>query len=167
MPDEASGRRPTPTEGDVDAVLVWTAIRVGRRLERMVTDRLAGHGLTPVQFGVLVYLGARPGMNQSEVARAVQIRPQSAREVVTAMIDRGLLHRSGPEGRGRRSAMQLTEDGHALLARTWPVVAGIDAAAVGLTPGDDVRLNRLLQAVLNAPDDTRAGLNSPGAPAPG
>lgn len=130
---------------------VWTAIRAGRRVERMVTDRLAGHGLTPVQFGVLAYLGARPGMNQSELARAVQVRPQSAREVVTAMIDRGLLHRTGPEGRGRRSGMQLTDDGHELLAQAWPAVAGVDAAAVGLTPGDEVTLNRLLHAVLHAP----------------
>jgi DNA-binding MarR family transcriptional regulator len=151
VPDGAFDRRPAPSEGDIDAVLVWTAIRVGRRVERMVTDRLAGHELTPVQFGVLAYLGARPGMNQSELARAVQIRPQSAREVVTAMIDRGLLHRTGPEGRGRRSGMQLTDDGYVLLARTWPVVAGIDAAAVGLTPGDDVTLNRLLHTVLHAP----------------
>jgi DNA-binding MarR family transcriptional regulator len=107
-----------------------------------------------VQFGVLVYLGARPGMNQSEIARAVQIRPQSAREVITSMIDRGLLHRTGPEGRGRRSAMHLTEDGHALLARTWPVVAGIDASAVGLAPGDDVTLSRLLHTVLHATEQS-------------
>jgi DNA-binding MarR family transcriptional regulator len=104
-----------------------------------------------VQFGILAYLGAQPGMNQSELARAVQVRPQSAREVVTAMIGRGLLRRTGPEGRGRRSGMRLTDEGHALLARSWPVVAGIEAAAIGLTPGDDVTLNRLLHSVLHAP----------------
>ncbi|GAA4569323.1 MarR family winged helix-turn-helix transcriptional regulator [Planotetraspora kaengkrachanensis] len=151
MPDSAFDRRPAPSEGDIDDILVWTVIRVGRRVERMVTDRLAGHGLTPVQFGVLAYLGARPGMNQSELARALQIRPQSARDAVTAMIDRGLLHRTGPEGRGRRSGMQLTDAGHALLGLAWPVVAGIDAQAVGLAPGDDVTLNRLLHTVLDAP----------------
>jgi DNA-binding MarR family transcriptional regulator len=152
MPEGAPGARPTPSEDDIDAVLVWTAIRVGRRLERKVTGHLAEHELTPVQFGVLAYLGAKPGMNQSELARAVQIRPQSVREVVTGMIDRGLLHRTGPAGRGRRSAMQLTEDGQALLARTWPMVTGIDAAAVGLAPGDGVTLNRMLHTVLRAPE---------------
>jgi len=153
MPDGTLGGGLAPSEDDIDAVLVWTAIRVGRRLERIVSGRLTEHELTPVQFGVLAYLGAKPGMNQSELARAVQVRPQSAREVVTAMIDRGLLHRTGPEGRGRRAAMRLTEDGQALLARSWPVVAGIDAATVGLAPGDGVTLNRMLHTMLHTPEE--------------
>jgi DNA-binding MarR family transcriptional regulator len=93
-------------------------------------------------------------MTQSEIARVIQVRPQSAAETVAAMIDRGLLNCTGPGGRGRRSGMQLTEDGHALLANAWPVVAGIDAAAVGLAPGDDITLNRLLHTVLYAPEQS-------------
>lgn len=139
-----------PSEADIDNVLVWTAVRVGRRLERIVTDRLAGHGLNPVQFGVLVYLGARPGMSQSDLARAIYIRPQSVRETIATMTDRGLLHRDGPPGRGRRSAMRLTADGHALLERVWPVVTGIDPADVGIAPNDEPVLNRLLHMVLGA-----------------
>lgn len=142
-------RRTAPSEDDIDTVLVWSAIRVGRRLERMVTERLAAHELTPMQFGVLAYLAARPGLNQSELGRALEVRPQSARETVTVMIDRNLIQRTGPEGRGRRQAMHVTEEGNALLARTWPVVAGIDAVALGLRPGDDLALNRLLHTVLH------------------
>jgi DNA-binding MarR family transcriptional regulator len=145
---KAAGRPTVPSEDDLDAVLVWTAIRVGRRLERLVTDRLAGHGITPMQFGVLAYLNARPGMSQSDLARAIHIRPQSARETIATLIDRGMLLRAGPQGRGRRAAMHLTDDGQALLARTWPVIHGIGAADVGLSPGDHDVLNRLLHATL-------------------
>src|SRR5436309_7581665 len=41
------------------------------------------------QVGVLVYLGARPGINQSEFARAVEVGLQGVRGTVASMIDRG------------------------------------------------------------------------------
>jgi hypothetical protein len=64
--------------------------------------------------------------------------------------------------------MQLTEDGQALLARTWPMVTGIDAAAVGLAPGDGVTLNRMLHTVLRAPEQpVAAGTGPRGQPDPG
>ena len=146
--------RPPRDPGDIDVVLVWTAVRAGRAVERMVTDRLAGHGLTPVQFGVLTYVHATPGLNQSQLARAVQVRPQSARETVLTMIDRGLLERQAPHGRGRRSGIQLTEHGRTLLAHAWPAVTTIDGPALGLAPGEDTLLNRMLHTVLHSQDRT-------------
>ncbi|RZS45058.1 DNA-binding MarR family transcriptional regulator [Herbihabitans rhizosphaerae] len=153
MSDESFGPGSAPSEADIDAVFVWTAIRVGRLLERMAAARLAdtGHGLTQVQFGVLAYLGARPGMSQSELARAIQVRPQSAHETVTAMIDEGVLERVGPGGRGRPAALRLTDHGYALLSRTWPAVTGISATDLGLTPDDAATLNGLLHTVLHTP----------------
>ena len=143
-------------EEDIEAVLVWTVIRAGRQLERMVTARLAEQKLTPVQFGILVYLSARPGLNQSEIARAIQIRQQSVNEVVTAMIDRKLITRSGPAGRGRRSGLELTESGQAMLADAWPLVAGINGKTLGLAPGDEATLNRMLHKMLCNPQPSRA-----------
>lgn len=144
----AVGGRFVLTEDDLDGVLAWTAIRVGRRMERMLTGLLAGHGLTPVQFGVLAQLQVHSALAQADLARAIGIRAQSTRQVVTEMQQRGLLERLGPGGRGRRTDIALTDTGRDLLARTWPLVTGTRTA---LSADDEAALNTTLHTLLGAP----------------
>ncbi|RFA17559.1 hypothetical protein B7R25_17510, partial [Subtercola boreus] len=66
------------TTADIDAVIGWTVIRAARRATRLFATSLAPHGLTPVEFGVLVQLdAANEKSSPADIARAVEMRPQS------------------------------------------------------------------------------------------
>ncbi|GAA1905855.1 MarR family winged helix-turn-helix transcriptional regulator [Lapillicoccus jejuensis] len=117
-----------PTSQDVDAIAAWSVIRAARALARRLADELAPHGLTPVEFGVLVQLAAsgdpqgRGGLAQADLARAVGVRPQSMTVMTRTLAERGLVDLGERRGRGRRSAVVLTDDGRRLLSRAYPVV---------------------------------------------
>lgn len=143
---------------DLDELVTWTLVRAGHHAERMLTALFAEHGLTPIQFGVLAYLATGRTFTQSELARAVLVRPQSMGEVITILIDRGLLERAGPGGRGRRTSIRLTDDGATLLMRVWPTTQRAnDPDRLGLTPEEGLALNDLLHRML------RTDLTAPGS----
>jgi DNA-binding MarR family transcriptional regulator len=130
---------------------LWTLIQAANVVSRGFTAVFAEFGLTPTQFGVLAYLAEGDGLTQAELARRVLVRPQSLGELVAPLLERGLVHRDGPGGRGRRSGLTLTGDGAALLQRALPRVQEFHApASSGLDAPDLVRLEELLQRVLAA-----------------
>lgn len=147
-----TGNPPAPQEWTAEtlrAIPAWTLVRayhaVGRELFRLFADV----DLTPVQFGVLAQLTATPEVTSSQLARAVLIRPQSMAEVVTTLVDRGLLERRGPGGRGRPVPLTVTAAGTRVLDRAGRALQGLNSAAgLGLDDGDLVLLNDLLQRVL-------------------
>lgn len=124
MPD-----RPAFTAADIDAVVGWTVIRAARRAARLLAQTLQEHGLTPVEFGVLAQLAAARGeLTQAEVARAVEVRPQSVAPVIDGLDARGLLRREGARGRGRSGRLVLSETGAARLAAAFPDVLATNPA---------------------------------------
>lgn len=122
MPQELSA-----PHHDVDGVLAWTVIRAARALSRRLAVELAPLGLTPVEFGVLVQLGAAGELSQADLARAVGVRPQSMTTLARGLTTRGLVERGAAPGRGRASRMRLTDQGEALLASAHPVVRASNA----------------------------------------
>lgn len=118
-----------PTAADVDALVGWTIIRAAHRVERDLTAMLAERGLTPVQFGVLATLATTAPCTQADLARTVLVRPQSIAGVVTTMVRRGLLARTGRGGRGRPTPLNLTDRGREALSSAWTEVAGAHGPA--------------------------------------
>lgn len=117
------------TADDVDAVLGWTVIRAARQAARLLALTLKLHELTPVEFGVLAQLAAAQGeLTQAEVARAVEIRPQSVAPIIDGLSARGLLHREGTRGRGRSGRLLLSDAGAAVLLAAFPDVLATNAA---------------------------------------
>lgn len=110
-------------------------------------------GLTPTQFGVLAELADRersggPTPSQAELARVVMLRPQSVGELVAALVDRGLVVRDGPAGRGRRTGLSLTADGRAAVERALPLVRAFNSAdTIGVTETEAADLVRVLRRV--------------------
>ncbi len=70
------------------------------------------------------------------------------------LIERGLVVRDGPGGRGRRSGITLTAAGRDLLEQAWPRLLAFNApASLGLTAAQAALLDELLaqvQATLDA-----------------
>jgi DNA-binding MarR family transcriptional regulator len=140
MPD-----RPVLTAADIDAVVGWTVIRAARRAARLLALTLKDHELTPVEFGVLTQLAAAAGaLTQAEVARAVEVRPQSVAPVIDALSSRGLLHREGARGRGRSGRLVLSDAGAALLRDAFPDVLATNPAFAGPGTGPTGPVNEAL-----------------------
>ncbi len=139
--------------------MVWSVIRAAHVLEREVTALFAGFDLSPVQFGVLSYLGANGPMTTSALARSVLVRPQSLTGVVTGLEGRGLVERPGGRGRGRSSPVALTGAGQQLLTQVWPAFATADeAVARGLGQQPAATFTATLHQLLTTGPETTIGL---------
>lgn len=131
-----------------DDVPLWELIQTSWVVARGFTDVFAEAGLSPGQFGVLQSLAEQDRLTQAELARRLMMRPQSVNEVVASLLQRDLVRRDGPAGRGRRTGLTLTTPGHDALRRAWPGVRAFNAPdATGLTAEETATLVRLLQTV--------------------
>lgn len=146
--------------------LMQTAHVVGRRF----TELMAGVGLTPTQLAVLMHLHDREGATQAELARVVLVSPQSIGGLLSPLLDRGLVVRDGPGGRGRRAGLRLTDAGRQALHRAWEPVRDFNTpAALGLTAAQAAILVEVLRRVRttitdepDGPAATKTG--TPGGP---
>lgn len=126
-------------------------MRTGREVERALAGTIAEHDLTTTQFGVLSLLATGADLTQSDLARAVLVRPQSVGPLITSLTGRGLITRRGPGGRGRRTHFDLTDAGRHLIEHAWPRVTTLHAPGrLGLDEDDDRTLDRLLHTVETA-----------------
>ena len=145
-------------------------------MERDLTALLAERGLTPVQFGVLATLATTATTattapcTQAELARTVLVRPQSIAGVVTTMIRRGLLARTGPGGRGRPTPLTLTDRGREALSGAWTEVAGAHGPArLAQTEAQTRQMLAALAHLTHAPEPVAAegpGGAKPSGPTP-
>ena len=138
----------SPSAEDIERFLAWRVVRAGREIERALTETIAEHDLTTTQFGVLSLLGTGADFTQSDLARAVLVRPQSVGPLITSLTARGLITRRGPGGRGRRTHFDLTPAGRHLIEHAWPrVTARHSPARLGLDGNDARTLDRLLHTL--------------------
>ena len=149
-------RRGDRTDADLDEVLTWNLVRVARFAGQRLAERMAGHGLHPVHFGVLAYLVIAPEMTQADLARAVLQRPQSIAPLLDGLEGRGMVRRTGDRTRGRRNPVQITDDGQRALDAVWDIaLASNDLGDAGLTAEESAELNRLLLKVVRATQGVR------------
>lgn len=130
---------------------LWELIQTSWVVARGFTEVFAEAGLSPGQFGALQCLAEQDGLTQAELARQLMMRPQSVGEVVGSLLQRGLVRRDGPSGRGRRAGLTLTDQGRDTLRQAWPGVRAFNAPdTLGLTIEETATLVRLLQVVRRA-----------------
>ena len=145
----ATGR--TGAVRELDEILTWNLVRMARFAGQRLAERLAGHGLHPVHFGVLGHLERAQEMSQADIARAVLQRPQSIAPLLDGLEHRGLIRRTGDRARGRRNPVQITEAGRRMLDAVWDVALSTnDLSDAGLTAAESAELNRLLLKVVSA-----------------
>lgn len=134
---------------EINKLTGWTLIRTAHHVERDLTATFADFDLSPVQFGVLAYLGTGESLTQAELARLVLVRPQTMADVLDGMVRRGLLVRAGPRGRGRRNPLQLTASGSEVLGAAWAAALVTDRQGIGgLGAAERRRLNAMLHQML-------------------
>lgn len=87
--------------------------RLGMESRRRWGQMLAGHGLTPHQFGVLMALAPLGAASQQQLSRALGVDPRNAVPIIDALEQQGLLQRSPDPADRRRHAITLTRTGQA------------------------------------------------------
>jgi DNA-binding MarR family transcriptional regulator len=153
MDDEAiSGAidDPAPIERDIlPELLGYQLRRAAIRVYGSFGDHLRGLGLTQGQFGVLVLIGANPGLPQTALAGAVG----SNRSLMVRTLDRleaaGLVRRE-PSPTDRRShAIVITDAGRAMIDRLKADVREHETRVAGILDGREFDTLLRLLAKLN------------------
>jgi DNA-binding MarR family transcriptional regulator len=117
--------------------------RLQWRHHREANRRLAGVGLSLVQWDVLRHLHAHPAASLHTLAELTFQTDQSMGELAKRMIDRGLLERA--PGPGRAVRHRLTETGEQARAAGGEVVNGVLGESLGrLSPDELATLHALL-----------------------
>lgn len=137
--------------GDPDDFTALTLVRASLVLRQIFSATLAPFALPPQQFSVLMHLVERPGISQADLARVVLATPQSVGELVRVMVERGLVERTPPSGRGLPFAVYASPRGRALLDEVTPaVLAAFSATALGLDADRYEQLNVDLHTLMSS-----------------
>jgi len=109
-------------------------------------ERLAGQGLKPGEFSVLMIIDRNPGIRQGLLARRLMIKRAHMTKLVRSFEDRGLVARRIPEHDRRAVELTLTPAGSAFVAERAPLLAAYERDLPGMLGEAERReLVRLLQ----------------------
>ncbi|MGO4249044.1 MarR family winged helix-turn-helix transcriptional regulator [Paenarthrobacter sp. RAF54_2] len=84
-------------------------------LVERVTEALLEFDLTPTQYATLLMLGCNQGSTSAQLARFVNVTPQSMGVVVAKLEARGLISREPSKVNSRVMATKLTREGRRVM----------------------------------------------------
>jgi DNA-binding MarR family transcriptional regulator len=140
-----SGRAPITDLGPLSSMIGYALRRAQLAVFEEAIRAFAKLDLRPAQYSVLALIGYKPGLKQSDVARALGIQRANFVTLLDGLERRGLARRRAIPNDRRSHALHLTEEGERLLRRAGTVVAGIEARLdAKLGPGGRPQLLDLL-----------------------
>jgi DNA-binding MarR family transcriptional regulator len=136
-----------------DHLPAYALARAGAAVDDLFARHLAAVGLRPHTFVVLVHLdraGDSP-LTSAELARRLEMTPQSMSALLHGLIDAGWVERGGDARRGQRVDVRVTAAGREALAAAGPAVAHLSRPdTLGLSAEEAGTLHALLARVLSA-----------------
>lgn len=112
-----------------------------RKAESAVFDALCRllrpERLTPGEFGLLLILHENPGLNQSDLAREIELDRSSVVTLIDRFEQRGLLERIASPLDRRTNALFLTASGQTLLDRLIPKVMEQERQVIARLSGQE------------------------------
>lgn len=123
--------------------------RVARRMAHELAEELRPSHVGIGQWAVLLFLWARDGVIQTELARYVAIEPPTLVRTIDRMVRDGLVTRRPDPRDGRVSRIHLTDRGRSLRDDIVPRADAVNAATMArLTASEGRALRRLLAKLL-------------------
>ena len=144
-------------------------MRASRAVLARVERRLAAHGLTPTQLGVLEAILHKGPLTHRELGRAVLTSAGNMTDVVDKLEARRLVRRVRAADDRRSVRVELTQPGRTLIEAVFPGhAADIAQAMSGLGCVDLRRLDTLLRrlGMAAAQPDVACAPLAQGSPAP-
>lgn len=132
-----------------DPLRVWFRfVRLNRRVEGQVTQRLKVIGLSVPQFDLLSTLTEREGISQSELAERLYVTKGNVSGLVDRLVQAGLVERRAILGDRRSYALHLTAEGRRLALAGMEAQRGYVAETLGqMTEADLAALEQGLLAL--------------------
>jgi len=146
---DASGDTAAPGEFVIEDSLGYLVNRVARSIAHQLAEEIRPAGVAIGQWSVLMFLWAREGMSQADLARVVAIEPPTMVRTIDRMVRDGLITRIADPGDGRISRIHLTDRGRSLRDELVPKAVAVNAATLApLSPSERRTLQRLLVKLL-------------------
>jgi DNA-binding MarR family transcriptional regulator len=130
----------------IEESLGYLLNRAARVMAHDLAEELRPAGIGIGQWAVLMFLWARDGQSQAELARVVAIEPPTMVRTIDRMVRDGLVVRHADARDGRISRIYLTDRGGALRDELVPKAAQVNRRRLGrLTRPEARTLRRLLE----------------------
>lgn len=104
--------------------LLWQTAHL---VNREMSIALQPFKFTPAQFGALVHTGREPGVSAAELARRINLTPQSIQTALGPLIERNLMERRPHPVHRRVLGNFLTPDGLTVTHQAGDAVIDADA----------------------------------------
>ena len=141
---------------DLQQSLGFLVAQLAKKMTAQFNARLAGHGLTTTQWGVLACLWGEDGLTQHEVSSRAGIDAPTLTEMLQRMTARGLVRRERDPDNNRYQRVYLISHDPALRDTIAGLAAGVnDRALAGFSATDRAQLTALLQRALANLDTTQ------------
>jgi DNA-binding MarR family transcriptional regulator len=119
-----------------------------RRLEIALLD----HELTVPEYSALSAFDLRREVSSAELARILEVTPQTMNAVVHQLLGRSLLRREKAAGRGKALMLRLSAQGRRRLDAATKSVRAVERAALGARSASEQRLIKRWLSELAAED---------------
>ncbi|GAB3256169.1 MarR family winged helix-turn-helix transcriptional regulator [Nocardioides dilutus] len=139
---------------DRDVTLLYLIKQVELAVRQELDDVVAAADLTTLQYTALTVLERHPGMTSAELARNSFVRAQTMAEMVTYLLDRGLVTRERDPANRKQYLLALSREGHQVLDNLHGDVADIEAR---MLEGFDVGQTEILRTYLSRCRHSLAG----------
>jgi DNA-binding MarR family transcriptional regulator len=97
---------------------------------RRLAEALKRHGLTVPEYSALSAFNTGAQMSSAELARLLDVTPQTMNTLVHGLVDRSLLEREPHPSRGVTLLLRLSESGQQLLDAATQTVRSVESAAL-------------------------------------
>jgi DNA-binding MarR family transcriptional regulator len=121
-------------EFDLTQVASYLLRRAHFRAEALFAQAFAEEDLTPRQKALLVTVYQNPGATQNRIAELIALDRNSFAEMIARMTKKGYVRRTRSAEDGRAYALEITEEGAALLARVLPRDAEVETEVLAPLP---------------------------------
>jgi len=123
-----TGAKRTDGETSGEPGISYAIGRLHQRVFAGISDRVAPHGLTTLQFTTMSVLSRHGApLSTSQLARRALMTPQSMSEVIHALEHKGLVRRAPHPNHRRTRPATLTAKGRRILAACDAAVADFEA----------------------------------------
>ena len=132
----------------LESLVGYNVRRASLFIINVFLQRMAVHGLRPVDFSVLSLVHRNPGITSRQICTALGLLPPNLVSMIGALEKRQLLRRARHSADGRAMSLYLTDEGAALTraAETSANQLEIDATS-GLNEAERGQLKGLLQKI--------------------
>jgi DNA-binding MarR family transcriptional regulator len=130
---------------------------------RQLEAELVRHGLTVPEYSALSAFDVCAQLSSAELARLLEVTPQTMNTLVHELLSRSLLERELRPTRGKTLLLRLTRRGRRLLDSATKTVRAVESSALNEREPSEQHIIKAWLSELARGVRTPVGLNVPGA----